>query len=562
MIAFLGWTLVHAAWQGGLIAAAVAVLLWLARRAAASTQYVIALAGLAAAGVVPVSTTVATGRWSSDRAIVVLTPLTSPARAAHAALTGTKMSVAPRVIGSRADARPTPDGLAGAFPWIVAAWLFGVAALSLRMLVGIATVRRIGKRGVSAVDARVHAAADAVAARLRVSNTIRVLQSARVDVPMVIGWLRPALVVPVSLLAGLSTADLEMLLAHELAHIRRYDMAVNLAQTVVETLLFYHPAVWWLSARIREERENCCDDLALAATGRDRGEYGAMLLHLEERRAPTALAAAATGGSLVRRVRRLVRGGPERVDLGFNWFAGAATMLVVMVVATPTRVPAANAVAAARDTSMARPAASESLVHSPQRRTLMPQLSRRVLVVSTAATLGLAATTIGAQTPPHITGHWVPAAAAAQTTTAPDSSAVQSVDVEHSARTLTLTLRTATGDATLSYAIEAADADGVRAKGPTSLAIGNLQFAIDVPHDTLRLQGHVKIDATGDTLVLEGHAMEMVFNFAAAMNKKNLSLSLLTLSVNRAGELVVQTDVPATGDRSASRSVQRFRRAP
>ena len=84
-----------------------------------------------------------------------------------------------------------------------------------------------------------------------------------VDVPSVIGTIRPVVLLPVAALTNLTPDQIEALLAHELAHIRRRDYAMNLAQTVAEALLFFHPAVWWMSARIREEREHCCDDVAV-----------------------------------------------------------------------------------------------------------------------------------------------------------------------------------------------------------------------------------------------------------------------------------------------------------
>ena len=98
--------------------------------------------------------------------------------------------------------------------------------------------------------------------------------------PTVIGWLKPVVLLPASALAGLTPRQLEAILAHELAHIRRHDYLVNLLQTLVETLLFYHPAVWWLSRRIRVERENCCDDLAVSLCG-DPVAYAAALADLE-----------------------------------------------------------------------------------------------------------------------------------------------------------------------------------------------------------------------------------------------------------------------------------------
>ena len=105
--------------------------------------------------------------------------------------------------------------------------------------------------------------------------------------PTVIGWLKPVVLLPASALAALTPQQLEAILAHELAHIRRHDYLVNLLQTLVETLLFYHPAVWWLSRRIRIERENCCDDLAVSLCG-DPVAYAAALADLEALRSSTA----------------------------------------------------------------------------------------------------------------------------------------------------------------------------------------------------------------------------------------------------------------------------------
>src|SRR5258706_667642 len=107
----------------------------------------------------------------------------------------------------------------------------------------------------------------------------------------VIGWLRPAILTPVGMLAGLPVAQIEAILLHELAHIRRLDYLVNLAQGCVEAVMFYHPAVWWISSVIRAERENCCDDIVVDYTG-DAREYAAALATLEYRR---SAAGSATG---------------------------------------------------------------------------------------------------------------------------------------------------------------------------------------------------------------------------------------------------------------------------
>ncbi len=138
------------------------------------------------------------------------------------------------------------------------------------------------------------------------TRPVILLESCFLEVPVVIGHLRPAILMPVGLLAGLPVAQIESILLHELAHIRRADYLVNLMQKVVEGLLFYHPAAWWISRVIRMERENCCDDLAVAASG-DAHEYATALASLAENRwAVSEAAMAATGGNLVRRIRRVL----------------------------------------------------------------------------------------------------------------------------------------------------------------------------------------------------------------------------------------------------------------
>jgi beta-lactamase regulating signal transducer with metallopeptidase domain len=131
--------------------------------------------------------------------------------------------------------------------------------------------------------------------RMGLSSRVRVLSSALVRVPCAVGALHPVILVPVGVLAGLSPNQLEAILAHELAHIRRHDYLANLLQTCVETVLFYHPAVWWVSGRVRAEREHCCDDAAVRVCG-DAVSYARALATLEAFRGASGLAMAASGG--------------------------------------------------------------------------------------------------------------------------------------------------------------------------------------------------------------------------------------------------------------------------
>ena len=164
-----------------------------------------------------------------------------------------------------------------------------------------------------------------------VGRAVALLESALVEVPVVIGYLRPVVLLPAGMATGLSTEQVESLLMHELAHIRRHDYLVNLLQSVVEGLLFYHPAVWWVSHVIRTEREHCCDDMVVELRGDARGYAGA-LAALESLRGPQA-ALAASGGSLVKRVRRLLRrsegpqGSPAATVAAIVLLVGAAGIL-------------------------------------------------------------------------------------------------------------------------------------------------------------------------------------------------------------------------------------------
>jgi GWxTD domain-containing protein len=191
-------------------------------------------------------------------------------------------------------------------PWLAPFWIAGVMFFHLRGVASWLFARRLGRKGVCAATASWQALLDRLAARVRVSRPVTLLESCLAEVPVVIGYVRPVILMPVGLLAGLPAGQVESILLHELAHIRRHDYLVNLLQIVVESLVFYHPAVWWISGVIRSERENCCDDVVVATQG-DAFAYAAALTALEQNRGAVREAVlAATGGSLVKRVRRLL----------------------------------------------------------------------------------------------------------------------------------------------------------------------------------------------------------------------------------------------------------------
>ncbi|HEX7316984.1 MAG TPA: penicillin-binding transpeptidase domain-containing protein [Pyrinomonadaceae bacterium] len=208
------------------------------------------------------------------------------------------------------DESPT-ERAARLLPWLTLVWLTGVMLLSARTLGGLVLARRMKLHGARPVSGLWLERAAEIARKLSVSGPVKVLESSLVSVPTAVGWLRPAILLPASAFTGLTPQQLEAVLAHELAHVRRNDYLVNVLQTAVETLLFYHPAVWWVSRQIRAEREHVCDDMAVRVTG-DAMTYARALTRIERlRTAAPRLALGADGGSLRSRVTRLVEGPPS-----------------------------------------------------------------------------------------------------------------------------------------------------------------------------------------------------------------------------------------------------------
>ena len=221
----------------------------------------------------------------------------------------------------------TSEPHAGVSGWIVCIWMIGVLLLSVRASGGWVRAQRL-KRGASRARAELEEMVSRLKLGLRVSAPVRVCTSAMVRVPTVIGWLQPYILLPVTALTGLSNSQIRAILAHELAHIRRHDYLVNLLQTAIETVLFYHPAVWWVGRQMRMEREHCCDDIAVALCGNAR-EYAGALAEMEEirDRIPEP-ALAATGGELLERIRRLM-GLQDHASRSLGTIAAAVLVLSI-----------------------------------------------------------------------------------------------------------------------------------------------------------------------------------------------------------------------------------------
>jgi beta-lactamase regulating signal transducer with metallopeptidase domain/ABC-type branched-subunit amino acid transport system substrate-binding protein len=350
----LGWVVVHSLWQAAAVAAVLAVVLrLLPRRSAAALQarYVLATAALVALPVACVVTfalveprdasAAASAADSAPAASAARGTVILPAAVAVDG-SGARPAAPVPVAAPRISARAAVAALAARaaevlspwLPWCAAAWLAGATAAAGRLGAGWWLTRRLVAQAIAPDDAGWQSRLDRWKLALGIDRPIRLLASARIDVPLVVGWVEPVVLWPLAALTGLPREQIDAILAHELAHVRRHDVVVNLLQSCIETLFFHHPAAWWISAQVRAEREHCADDLAIRCLEQGRAgsrlSYATALVALEERRhAGVAVAVAADGGSLVDRVERLAGVAPAA---GHPARFAAALVTLVMVI--------------------------------------------------------------------------------------------------------------------------------------------------------------------------------------------------------------------------------------
>lgn len=336
----IGWTLIHFLWQGTLIGLVVAVTQTGLRRHNATVRYLVGIVGLVVMVVCPLVTLTVLSRAEIAMAAAAEFSLSSVREGGEL----TELPVASEVVVATSAALPFEDRrvrgdsgvvpfvserLAGWTPWVASVWFLGAAFLSLRLLLLWLHVQRISKNGTRAVANGIQRRFDQLCVQFRLRRVTMVFESSLISVPATIGWLRPIVLLPASAMSGLTETQMTAILAHELAHVRRHDYAVNLLQGVVETLLFYHPAVWLVSSWVRIEREHCCDDEAVAMTGRPI-EYARALTALASFGSAPQLATAVTGGELSRRVLRLVR--PSSPTPSAPRFSAMVTILTLALV--------------------------------------------------------------------------------------------------------------------------------------------------------------------------------------------------------------------------------------
>ncbi len=310
----LGWTLLHFCWQAAVIALVYRFVdMALPAKARSNVRYGVALAALLS--------------------MFVISLITFAYEDVQVAKDGVVLRAAPQVAQQlRDDLASLPavganlmtqggqhidlaEYAARWMPWLDAAWLVGVLVLSIRTVGGWWLIQRLRRSGLAQVPESVFSSLTRLSQRMGIRRQIELRVSGRISGPLTMGVFRSLVLLPVSILTALNEEQLEVVLAHELAHIRRADYLWNMLQSMIETLFFFHPAVWWVSNKLREQRELCCDDAALACCS-DPFVYATALLRLEEQRSSRlhlamALDGHKAGSGLRDRIVRILGEAPQ-----------------------------------------------------------------------------------------------------------------------------------------------------------------------------------------------------------------------------------------------------------
>ena len=322
----LGAALVHSLWQGALVAGALYLALRVFR--SADMRYALCSGALALLFLLPVSTGVQIyiqHHTSTD----FYTSFGEPTSVSESPAFEGASPAMEATTTSSASQHPVQDAYNATFTWrpfLVGIWFIGVILLSLRWIKGLVGVHRLKSKGLDVEEDALLSIFRSLRTRLKLTRSVRLLLTVHIDQPVVIGWFKPVVLLPLSIATNLPPEQVEAILAHELVHVRRQDYLVLMLQTVIEILFFYHPAVWWISHRMRIEREYCVDDLVTKVLDNDL-TYVTALASLDSKRAGR-LALGANDGSLVDRVRRIVErkvgGGPSSQ---FSWLGAGLLVL-------------------------------------------------------------------------------------------------------------------------------------------------------------------------------------------------------------------------------------------
>ncbi len=316
----ISWTLIHSLWQALVIAVVLTLALYIFRRSSSRFKYILALGALGTILLGSISTYYL---YSVDHeyAKMLKTETITPVTTASALIGLEEPAVAETPFEGN-SVSVSSNGY-DALIWLFVLWVVGVLTLTIYNFISWQWTRYFTTTLIQPISEKWQERFDDLCYRLKMDRAVRLIESKLIQSPCVIGWFKPIILVPSGIFTGFNTQYLEMILTHELAHIKNYDILINYFQKFIETLLFFNPSVWWISRKIRFEREHCCDDLVVS-TYNDKLKYAHALADLEQfRQKQFGFAMAARGGSLIGRIKRLI-GKSEKS----NYRSGLGAVLV------------------------------------------------------------------------------------------------------------------------------------------------------------------------------------------------------------------------------------------
>lgn len=342
IIATLGWTLIHFLWQGTFIAICLKLATLLSHNA--QVRYILSVSAFCLMLITPILTyfyldqpsrhsdllslSVEWTQLPAHQPTQTLTPTTS--QPVSLPVTNTSNQKTPPPISQTPLPAPLPQSFTNTInsniPYIVQVWSFGILLLSLRLLYIWFHTQHLKHTHTYSVGPKWEQFLDNLCKQLEIRPSVTLLKSTLAQSPMVIGWFKPVILIPTSTFLGLTPHQIETILIHELAHIRRYDYLINMLQSFLEILLFYHPATWWVSRQMRIEREHCCDDLTVTISG-NATTYARALFQLETNRHTSAVAA--NGGFLHQRILRILSHQPKVSSTSVYTAFGVWGMLIL-----------------------------------------------------------------------------------------------------------------------------------------------------------------------------------------------------------------------------------------
>ena len=359
IIRALCWTLLHSLWQGLILAIVAGAVMLLTKRAPSSTRY--GLLGLLVIGFLAVS------GYTFFRELGSPGTATPPLVLHTAPVNGT-----PGVSPVSADDQPTqPGGMEQLVQYfnthasiVVVIWFIVFLARFVKLLSGVVYAQRVRHYKTGPVPAEWQDRLTALVQRLKITRPVRLLQSALINVPVAVGWLKPVILVPVGMLAQLSADQVESILLHELAHISRRDYLFNLVQNLVDTLFFFNPALLWVSSLIRTERENCCDDVAIRETRSRRQLIEALVSFHQYQQTTRNYVVGFAGGKngMVKRVERIVHKRNHSLNAGERLLLMGGVLVLCGAFITINGGRAAEPVRAAESVRAAEPARVQTVV--------------------------------------------------------------------------------------------------------------------------------------------------------------------------------------------------------